>query len=157
MDIQNTGGKTELNFKTGGYCPSCLKGKDDCTCLRNSMKMPSTPPPPVRTLLIKFVTEFINEFPETNLDYLRMSADRFIENNLPPVLPIKTAEQCLRDVYDENDSQEDNLQLAITLNPSLEKIIQAMELYRTQPEERLMIAGEAFDAGNKYGSDRLIF
>jgi L-cysteine desulfidase len=47
-------------------------------------------------------------------------------------ITMRTAEEILREIYNENDSQEDNLQLAITLNPSLERIIKAINEARIE-------------------------
>jgi len=70
---------------------------------------------------------------------------------------MKTAEEILRTEWNEHDSQEDNLQLAITLNPDVNKIIKAMQSYASQPSPVMSAEQVEEDAINsRFDNDKFI-
>lgn len=162
MDTQHNEGKM------GGYCPSCLKGKDDCTCLRDSMKIPVTPPTPVsRTAEEGQLEEFIytqlednKTVPYNNRGLAALLAMQIIRAELyrtQPVVPTKTAEEIL-EPYRLHLFPEVFGDMSGTDKVSWDGAIKAMDEYKnqfvgTQPEEReerVRIAGEAWDAGMEH-------
>ena len=66
-----------------------------------------------------------------------------------------TAEEILKKIFDSGSSQDD-LRLAIVLNPSLEKIILAMQSYASLKEDKWISVGERLPETNSQHSEDFI-
>jgi hypothetical protein len=57
------------DFKTGGYCPSCLHSKNECTCLQQQLNRITSASNDAKPNVIRSVCDCGNELTEKELFY----------------------------------------------------------------------------------------